>query len=1848
MADRRVHFHFLYRSVITCLLLAAFTLLNAQNILNPKWVANGFPGPAEHPKFSGDGSRVVIWGQLSSNSNSPYAWSVYNVSDGRVLATCTLDGSNGTLTGVVLSPDGGTLYYGTTTGIYAYSIANRTQVFLPATGASANNGAKYLDISKDGTTLAYILQDPITTDNLIYVYSLTSQATLQQIDIKNPATSNHTAALKFILNDTQLVVSGPTIYSVNGGDPIASGANNSSDVAVSPDGSMIFTEQSSGFSSAIYAYLYSASTLTKQWTASVPGLYDAGSVTSDGKALLFTGTGTKQWVVKGLATTTGTALPTLSVPRTSVYTSPYITAVPNSSQLLIGPEPGVSGGFGGTYSEPGAQVWTYVSSNGTGSLVGGFCEGDVVKGSPTIVGIAAAVNGQLVQQVVDLEYHYSGDQIVIRNASNGAIQTQLPSGAIVSPNGKWYAQISSNGLGIYNVSNATRVTSTTFTGVNLNSVSWGGNGMIAVTGTQNFGSSAGPYVIPFDGSNLSTTYQTFNFQNNAFKLSPDGTKIAEVVNEVFGGGFSVTVWDAVAGTQLSTISTAANSSGIDDITFSSNNLLGVHDLFNSFSSPQSVQYRVFNVSTMTPVLIRTILYTAPLAVSASGGGLSPDGQVIALGHYSASTASDPREQSSVRLYSVASGALLNQWDNQFGANFNTNYDPFGFTPDSQTVLWVNDTSLVAAPIVPFQMSLALNPTAVFGGSNATATVTVNPAQSTDTTFALSSASSGASVPATVTVPAGSTSASFTVTTQPLNSTLLVPITATFNGANASATLTINPYTVASLSLNPTTVPGGTSSTGTVTLVQTTGPQGAIITLGVNSTDAQVPQTVLVPGGANKATFTVTTNGVSNDKTVKVTASIGASQQSANLTITAPVLSSLTVSPTSVVGGTLSTGTVTLVGNAPAGGIVIGLTSSNSIAASVPQSVTVEAGTNAATFPITTGAVSANTTVTITATDVGNNSTTTKTATLTVQVAPLLGVAVSPTTVVGGSQTTVTGTVTLGGIAASAGDTMTLTSSNPSLASIPASVTVAGGATTATFAVTTSAVTSTQTVTITASFNGTSKTTTLTLNPYTVTSIALNPATVLGGSSSTGTVTISQAPANAPVTVTLSSGNKDAQLPASVSVPAGSTTATFTVTTSSVSNNETVTITAAIGTSKQAAQLTINAATLTALTVSPSSVGGGLPSTGTVTISQAAPTGGVTVTLSSDNGSATVPLSVTVAAGSKTATFNISTTGVTKVTTATITGTLGLTSQSAKLSIQPATIQAVTVTPSSVVGGSHSTATGTVTMSGMAAPGGDVITLSSSNPAVAAVPASVTVTGSSGSATFTVTTQSVITAQTVTITATFNGAGKTTTFTVNPFQISNLTITPSSVIGGVAASGTVTISQAAGSSGAVISLSSSSNDGKVPGTVVIAAGATSATFNIVTNAVASNETVTITATGGTSSKSATLNLSAPALAGLTVSPSSVIGGNSSTGNLKLTGAAPAGGLTVSLSSSNKAASVPVTVSIPGGSSTAGFSISTIGVSAPTTATISASLTGSTTQTATLAIQPPALTGLSLSLGTVVGGSQATVTGTVTLSGFAATGGAKITLASSNKTIATVPATVTVASGSSTATFAVTHLLVKASGTTTISATFNGVTQSAVLTVNPFQVISLTLSPTTVDSGGSSTGTVTLNAAPGAKSGAIAVKLTTSSKSATVPASVTVAIGSTAGSFKVTAGTVTATTSAAITGTYLTSSQQATLTIQPLPILMSVTVTPSSVVGSSSTSVLGKVTVSGPAPAGGMVVKLTSSNTAAATVPASVTIPAGSTSATFAVAHKKVTANKSVNISASLNSHNGVTTLTVTVG
>ncbi len=90
------------------------------------------------------------------------------------------------------------------------------------------------------------------------------------------------------------------------------------------------------------------------------------------------------------------------------------------------------------------------------------------------------------------------------------------------------------------------------------------------------------------------------------------------------------------------------------------------------------------------------------------------------------------------------------------------------------------------------------------------------------------------------------------------------------------------------------------------------------------------------------------------------------------------------------------------------------------------------------------------------------------------------------------------------------------------------------------------------------------------------------------------------------------------------------------------------------------------------------------------------------------------------------------------------------------------------------------------------------------------------------------------------------------------------------------------------------------------------------------------------------------------------------------------------------------------------------------------------------------------------------------------------------------------------------------------------------------------------------------------------------------------------------------------------------------------ISSVTLNPTSVTGGSSST--GTVTLSGTAPSGGATVTLTSSNTTAAQLPASVTVASGASTATFTVTTSAVASVTSVTIT---GSYNGTKTATLTV-
>ena len=308
------------------------------------------------------------------------------------------------------------------------------------------------------------------------------------------------------------------------------------------------------------------------------------------------------------------------------------------------------------------------------------------------------------------------------------------------------------------------------------------------------------------------------------------------------------------------------------------------------------------------------------------------------------------------------------------------------------------------------------------------------------------------------------------------------------------------------------------------------------------------------------------------------------------------------------------------------------------------------------------------------------------------------------------------------------------------------------------------------------------------------------------------------------------------------------------------------------------------------------------------------------------------------------------------------------------------------------------------------------------------------------------------------------------------------------------------------------------------------------------------------------------------------------------------------------------------------------MSTSAVQSSTQVTFTATLDGVTRQ-ATLVVNAPAPTLASAQLlaSPVTGGQGSTLR--VTLSGAAPAGGVTVTLSSGNTGVATVAASVQVPSGSSSADAPVSTSAVQSATQVVFNATLASVTRQATLTVNPAAVapalVSVALGAPQILGGESTTFTITLSAV--APQGGLAVGLSsTNAGAAAIPPSVTVPAGSSSAQVGIATSAVGSATPVSLAATLSSVTRQATLTLTP-PAVSALAVNPSSVQGGTGANCT--LTLNGRAPAGGLLVALQSSNTAAAIVPLSVMVGGGQTSANFQVATQAVNAATTVQLQAS---------------
>ncbi len=421
----------------------------------------------------------------------------------------------------------------------------------------------------------------------------------------------------------------------------------------------------------------------------------------------------------------------------------------------------------------------------------------------------------------------------------------------------------------------------------------------------------------------------------------------------------------------------------------------------------------------------------------------------------------------------------------------------------------------------------------------------------------------------------------------------------------------------------------------------------------------------------------------------------------------------------------------------------------------------------------------------------------------------------------------------------------------------------------------------------------------------------------------------------------------------------------------------------------------------------------------------------------------VPASVTIPAGQTTVSFVVDTSGVTEeVVTVHATAKTPDGEDDGTLTIVPPGdpgVVSLAVGANSVVGGNPVEASVRI---GSPAPAGGLYVDLSVDKTEASPPAGVTIPEGRLAVEFLINTVQVDEIVLATVTGEAEGAAASDTFEILPLggggpgddpdpdgdpeaSIASLTVDPSSVTGGSTSTGTVNLTEPAPEGGVVVQLSSDSEEAETPGSLTIPQGEDSGQFTISTSVVDVEKQPVITAKASNSASDdltitpATNPDGDPCVDKIGVSVSSILGGLSLQGFVRLTAAAGPGGVTVDLDSSLGPLSIPASVFIGEGEVEATFAILTQPVTAFVSAVITATTSGCSNKSVTLGIDLLCTKGLTLSVGSIVGGES--LTGTVTLTGPAPEGGARVELVSSKAALQS-PGSVLVPEGETSASFA----------------------------------------------------------------------------------------------------------------------------------------------------------------------------------------------------------------------------------
>lgn len=564
--------------------------------------------------------------------------------------------------------------------------------------------------------------------------------------------------------------------------------------------------------------------------------------------------------------------------------------------------------------------------------------------------------------------------------------------------------------------------------------------------------------------------------------------------------------------------------------------------------------------------------------------------------------------------------------------------------------------------------------------------------------------------------------------------------------------------VQSFTLSNPAPTGGESSTATLTLTESLGGN-LTVDLRSNNPAAKVPASFQIPAGSRSGSFQVRTTPVAGPVDVVITAtatsSFGSLSKTVTMRIFPPSLSSLTLASTDVVGGNSVTGTVKMNAEAPAGGMAINLTSSET-AAPVPPSVTIPAGATGVNFDIATAKVSNSKTSTISA----SLRQVTKSATLNLKLVSVASLTLSSSDIRPGVP--VTATITTDGPGP---HSYTISDSAGAIRFVGQQIVSSG--TRGTLTLEAAGVGSITPTTITIAGNP-ARTAQATVHPpeiktVTVGAFAGDSASRLpGGPAAIVRVVLSgPAPDGYDISVT-SSAAIVAPVRPTFTIDPRRNSIDLGLTTQPVSADTPVTITVSRGSDTRSVNFSLVPPTgdtiLKGATGAPAGLSGGNVNSGyAVRLNAPAPAGGITIPLTA-NLPNTVPESVTVAAGQLNSnTFDITPPAVSSPTQLSVSAPNKVLRT---FTIAPPAVATLSLSSPTVAGGTEVVAS--VILNGPAPSGGFPVPISSNNTNAATVPsAPFSVPAGQTTASFRITTLTVPNDTTVVITA----GGRTQTLVV---------------------------------------------------------------------------------------------------------------------------------------------------------------------------------------------------------------------------------------------------------------------------------------------------------------------------------------------------------------------------------------------------------------------------------------------------------------------------------------------------